>query len=269
MDIDKLFDTCQTLETTIAILVRSNANKQAEAMRLQNNIFDESQASLNQILAKEKELQYKLDLLKSRKNDIETEIKQYSDINEKLSDLVAIVQKSNPSAKEDNECRNDEMCLTIIETLDEYEQIKQEYTKTSSKVTHLNESLDRDSNEVKNLISENQELVLDLHKNDTIIRLSDQQNKYAEQQFDVIINQLPWEPLTDQYIDELRKSSVLAIKQIADSLQLQKNEILDLTDSLNHKKAKKLGVLEELYSVLNTFLQKRDEAVLITRVMEA
>lgn len=266
MTFDKLLENCQTLEKTISILIKSNANKQIELNRLQNSIFDESQASLNEIVKKESDLQQKLDSLKLKKNELDTEIKQYSDINEKLSDLVAIVQRTDSS--EDNDCKNDEMSFAITDTLDEYTRLKQDCSKAVVKVSQMIDTLDRDRTEIKDFICDKQNLIVDLHRNDANIRLFEQQNKFAEQQFDLIINQLPWEPLTDHYIVDLRRSSMQQIRDIAETLQLQKNEIEDLTESLNIKKARKLRVLEELYSELNNFIQKRDEAVLITRALE-
>jgi hypothetical protein len=268
MALDKLLDNCETLEKTISVLIKSNAAKQMEVIRLQNCVFDESQASLNEILNKENDLHQKLDDLKFKKNNLDTEIKQYSDINEKLSNIVSIVQSADQSDEEDNECKNEEMNFTINDTLEEYGRIKQEFSKINNKMLQLVESLDTDKQKVRDFIFDKQILVADLNRNDASIRLFEQQNKFSEQQFDLFINQLPWEPLTTSYLDDLKKSHVQAIRDLADTLQLQKNEIEDLTESLNLKKAKKLKVLEELYSELNDFVKKREEAVLVTRVLD-
>lgn len=268
MTFDRLIENCQALEKTISILIKSNSAKQGEIDQLQNKIFDESQASLTEILEKESSMLKKLDSIKLKKNELDITLKQYNDVNEKLSDLVAIVQKSDRSDDEDIECKNDDMSLSVAESLEEYNQLKQECSKTRATVSQLSGSLNDDQKEVKAFIVEKQGIANDLLRNDANIRLLEQQNKFAEQQFDLIINQLPWEPLPDRYIEDLEKSPVQSIKDIAVTLKLQKNEIEELTESLNAKKTKKLKVLEELYCELNNFIQKRDEAVLITRVLD-
>lgn len=268
MDLDKILDHCQTLEKTISILVRSNSNKEAEVANLQKRIIENSQASLSELLEQERQNQEQLDALKCRKSDLDTEIKQFAEINDKLSHLVSIVQKSDSTEDDDNNCKNDEIYYTITETLEDFEQMKLDHVKLSNKLDQMDSNVNQSAAEIKNLIDLNSNLIVDVQRNDCIIRLSEQQSTYVEQQFDLIINQLPWEPLTDQYIDELRNSNDQAIRDLAETLQLQKNEIEDLNESLGYKKKKKLEVLEQLHEELNTFVHKRDEAILVTRLID-
>lgn len=268
MDFDKLLDDCATLENTISILVKNNATKQAELSRMQNCIFDNSQICLDESVNKEKEFQRDLDNLKHRKNKIETEIRQFTEINEKLSELVSITQRTDSPESEGDVCKYNELYYNIIETVNDYEQNKLDYIKYVNKIERLDESFGKEGKEIKNLIKENENLVAHIHGNDSIIRLSDQQYKYAEQQFDLILNQLPWEPLTEKYINGLKKSKEQSIRDLAGVLQIQASEIEDLSEAIDRKKKKKLEVLEELHSELNVFLRKRDEAVLMANLSD-
>lgn len=247
-------------------MVKNNSKKQSELLHLQKCVIDKSQVFFNESLEQDRRNQQQLDALKQRKNELDTEIKQCSEINEKLSHLVAIVQQSDE--EEEDCCSSDEVYFTISETLEDYERMKLDYATLVDKLNQMDMNVKQNESEIKSIIDHNQELMVDVQRNDNILRLLEQQNKYAEQQFDLILNKLPWEPLTGQYIKDLRKSNKQAIRDLADTLELQTNEIQELNESLSYKKKEKLEVLEQLLGELNLFVQKRDEAILITRFIE-
>lgn len=268
MDFEKLINNCQTLEKTIAILIKSNSSKRAEIASLQNAIVERSRDSLAELLDSERKYQDQLDTLKWKKNEVETEVRQYTEINDKLSNIVMVAQKSSSDAQELNECQNEEINFENSEIYREYENIKLEYSKMISKINEMNYNLENDSNTIHGLIRKNQELVVNIKRNDTVTRISQQQGMYAEKQFDLILNQIPWEPLTEQYLGELKQSSKQAVRDISETLRMQKTEIEDLNESLRFKMRKKLQVLEALDKELNKFAQKRDEAALVSRFID-
>lgn len=260
MDVQKILTDCETLENTISVLIRDNSGKENELVQLQENVFQYTKNHLESLVEKERDLQCKLDEVITRRQNIENEIKQYTTINEKLSELVSIAQKRN------SQDIDDDALVAVVEANEEYLHVKSNYAKARDKLKDLQESATRDIRDVQILIRDNAEILVALQRNDNIIRLLEQQLKYSEQQFDLVLNELPWEPLTKQYIEELLKSPNQLIKDLAGTLQIQANELEDLNDSLNFKKKKKLEALEGLLAELSCFIQKRDEAVIVTRL---
>lgn len=256
MDLDSLLEDSSKLEKTITALIENNALKQSELCRLNTCLLDRSQYELNTISEKEKGLRTNLETLRVRKNDVEAELKQFTDINEKLSHWVSEAQKSRKD-------RNQELYVSIADTIRDYEQLTQDYRKVFSEIASLRDGHEEQIDEVRILVEQSNELVVSLRKNENMIKVLEQQNKFSEQQFDLIINQLPWEPLTNNYIEELRNADSEEIKAQAEFLQIQASEIHDLSESVNSKKQKKLEILEQLANQLNKFVQKREEATLI------
>ena len=264
MDFERLLDESEALDKTISILIEKNAVKDAQLHQLQNYVFENSQAALDETLVKERELQHTLETLRAEKSQIETEIKQFTEINEKLSECVAAAQKSE--TPEEDKCKVEDIYCGILDVINEYQTIGSEYSRINEQVLDLSENHERKTVEVKDLICSTQELIVDLQKNDGIIRLTEQQNRYAEQQFDTILGQLPWEPLALEYIETLRNHNVRAIRDLAETLKIQTSDIVDLNESIATKKEAKLKVLEELYSEIEDFNRRRDEAVLIANL---
>jgi len=262
MDVHKILTDCDTLENTISILIKDNSTKESELTSLQRDIFERTKNYLESTLDREVELQKKLDETVSKRQSIEDEIKQYASVNEKLSELVSIAQK-----RSSQQVNNDTVAI-LIEAYEDYSQLKSGFIKTFKKARDTEEGLSLDCKEVDALIRKNTEILVDLHKNDNLIRLLEQQNKYAEQEFDLILNQLPWEPLTKDYLEELKLSANRAVKDLAGTLQVQASEIEELNESLNFKKKKKLEALEGLLSELTSFIQKRDQAVVMAKLTE-
>lgn len=262
MDLQKLLEDCDTIETTISLLIKDNAFREIEVVRLQEDVFDYTKANLDSTLDKERELNDRLDEIVAKKLQIETEIKQYTSINEKLTELVAVAQKRTTQEVDD------ELELVVAEAYGDYLQIKSNFAKTKAKFHELELAAKRETNEVQALIHGNSELLVDMYRNDSLIRVLDQQNKYAEQQFDLVLNEIPWEPLTKQYLEVLLASSNQSIRDLAGFIQIQANEIDELNDSLALKKRRKLEALENLQSELVQFVQRRDEAVTVARLID-
>lgn len=261
MQFDKILDDCVALENTISFLIKNNANKQTALNNLQSHILENSQSQLNQLVDREHELWSNLENLKATKEKIGYEIKQYSDINEKLSDLVAIAQRASNEKLDVNDKFNEANLIT--DSLLESEQLIGEYLNIKNEIVISSENLEKDELDVEDLVKNGKELAINLEKNDNLIRVLEQQNKYAEEQFDLILNQLPWQPLTESYIAELLQSNEEGIRDLAGVLQVQSGEINDLNESLCYKKQQKLEILEQLADQLNLFSRKRDEAILM------
>lgn len=262
MDLDKLLVDCVSLENTVSALIRNNASKQLELKELQNRLFEQTQAESNQLVDTENKLRDELEQEKLMRDTLETDIKQYTVINEKLNELVSSAQKIN-NEKKDNFDKNNELQSFITNVLQESEQLKQEFTRAIHEVACLEDELANDSSQVRELTNEGQSLVVHLHRNENILRVLDQQNKYAEQQFDLILNQVPWEPLTRQNINELLKSTNGRIRDLAAVLDVQTSDMYDLNESLKAKKRKKLEILEQLADQLNDFMKRRSQAILM------
>jgi len=262
INVNKLLDDCVSLENTISILIKDNASKRLELNSLQTTILNSSQSGLDQLVDHENVLRNDQALLKSKKDGLDINIKQLTDVNEKLNELVSVSQKAN-NGKKDTNNKFDEVYMNIAETIREYEDLRLEYIKAGSEIAMVQEDLEKDAREVSDVVNKCIDLVTNLDRNDNIIRMLDQQNKYAEQQFDLILNQLPWEPLTDNYIEGLCNSKDESIRTLARLLQMQTSEIDDLNESLTTKKQRKLDILEHLANQLNNFVKRREEAILM------
>lgn len=262
MDFDKILDDCVTLENTITVLIKNNANQEAKLAGLQTLFLEEIQVDIHQLVEREHELNKNLDILKLTKEEYESDIKQFTEINGRLAELVVSAQKFK-NEKVSNEDKLNDTYLDIAAIIQEYEQLKIDFVKLAEDISLLNEGLERDADAVKQLVKHGRELVINLHKNDNAIRVLDQQNKFAEQQFDLILNQLPWEPLNDSYLDSLCRTDDTNIRELASAIKIQTDEINELNDSLTAKKRRKLTILEQLASQLNEFVRKRSESLLM------
>lgn len=260
MSFDKLLDNCINLENAISALIDTNASKESELSCLQTSYLEYTQADLDQLAERELALRNDLEGSRSKKEELESDIKHLTDINEKLSEWVSNAQKTN-NDKSCLEDKNQEVYMLLIETMQDYEQIKSDYQRVYVELTQLIDGIQVDTSEVKELVKVCNELVVGLHRNDKIIKVLDQQNRHGEQQFDLILQQLPWEPLTD--INDLRKHNDEAIRNLAEVLQVQANEINELKESLDSKKQRKLEILEQLANQLNHFVNRREEAILM------
>lgn len=264
MDFDRLMDDCATLEKTISGLIKSNSCKQSELRQLQSDILASCEFELGEVVNRESELKTELESLKYKKEDLDAKVKQYANINEKLQEVVATAQQtSNRHNELSLPDKYNETYVIVSESIQDFEQLNQEYIRLCGEIVNLETSLQEAMNQMKAVVADNKELVINLHKNDDIIRLLFQQNKFSEQQFDIILSQLPWEPLPEQYMEELQNSSNETIRQLATVFQLQTSEINDLNESLRQKKLKKLEILEQLSKQLDCFVRKREAAILM------
>lgn len=260
MDIVEILSECEKVEKTISLLIRENSVKETELNGLQENVFEFTKVGLEDTLHKECQLQAQLNDVVTKRQDIENEIKQFANINEKLTELVTTAQKRN------NQDINEETLVALVEAQEDYSHVKTSFDRAKSKLKELEDGLIQDTQEVQKLIHDNIEQLVSLGHNDNMIRLLEQQNRYSERQFDMILEEIPWEPITKQCLDELLSSPVQAIKDVATTLQVQTNEMEDLNESLRCKKRKKLATLEHLLQELGNFIKKRDEAFLVARL---
>lgn len=260
MEFDKLLENCSTIENSLMVLFKTNAAYKKKLNILQGKICETTQVDLAKTVDRELELRTTLENLRHSKNELDTSIKQYSSVNGKLSDLVSKVQKANNS-RNDDDSRQIELYARTSFVIQEYETSKLEFVRLYSSFEILLDSLQKDSNEIENLVKTANDLVVNLCTNDSFIRVLEQQNKYAEKQFDLILNQLPWEPLTKQCLEELRKTDNKIIRDVVDLIEVQSNEIEELTDSLNGKKKRKLELLKQLAEQLSNFVARRGEAI--------
>lgn len=260
MDFDKLVDDCTNVENSITLLIKTNTSRSIELSEIRAKLIQTTQTDLDQLVERELELRTTLEDLRIKKSDLETNIKQFASVNEKLSDLVTTIQTIN-NDKTNSDNQQKDLILQISSTIQDFEAHRLDCSKLSQEFVSLCGSLDKDAIEVDKSVEIAGKLVASLHKNDRIIRVIDQQNKYAEQQFDLILNQLPWKPLTKQCIEDLRLSNNKSIRDIADSLEIQSNEIEELNESLNCKKRRKIELLEQLANQLNSFVARRGEAI--------
>lgn len=252
MDSDQLLDKCVALENTIFSVIKNNARKQNELSRLQTNILNDVQVESEALDDYEHELRNQLQILKTNKEELDTEIKLYGEINDRLDEIVVATQRTAQEKRD--------FYYSFKEESEEYEQIKANHLVMLNGFSVLKE---KDTQKFKEYLNESRSLVIDLHKNDQIIRVLEKQNKYAEQQFDFILNELPWEPLSDIYFKELHNFENDSIRNLADVLEIQTTEINELNESLNSKKERKLEILEQLAHHLDLFVRKRESAVLI------
>lgn len=263
MEFDKLLEDCANAENAISLLIKANANKSIELNDNRAKLIETTQVDLDQLVERELEFRTTLEELRTRKAELESNIKKFTIVNEKLSDLVTTIQKTN-NDKTNHDNQQKDLIIQTSNVIQEFEAYKLDFTKINREFISLCENLERDAVEVEKYVSFATGLVANLHKNDSIIRLLDQQNKFSEQQFDLILNQLPWEPLTKQCIDDLRHSSNKYIQDVANSLEIQSSEIEELNESLNSKKRRKLELLEQLANQLNSFVARRGEAISVT-----
>lgn len=263
MEFDKLLEDCANAENAISLLIKANANKSIELNNNRAKLIETTQVDLDQLVERELEFRTTLEELRTRKAELESNIKQFTIVNEKLSDLVTTIQKTN-NDKTNHDNQQKDLIIQTSNVIQEFEAYKLDFTKINREFISLCENLERDAVEVEKYVSFATGLVANLHKSDSIIRLLDQQNKFSEQQFDLILNQLPWEPLTKQCIDDLRHSSNKYIQDVANSLEIQSSEIEELNESLNSKKRRKLELLEQLANQLNSFVARRGEAISVT-----
>lgn len=261
MSLDKLIDDCSTLENTVAILIKANAAKLQELNKLHSLILDTTQSNLDNSINTECELLQQLDSLRAKRDSLEIEIKQFTHTNSILAELVNLARKTE--SDDDILCRFGDTYVGIAECINEFEKIRIDSQRFNDKIDELGSTIVEETNELRELIKDSQILNVELHKNDNILRVLTSQNKFLEQQFDLILNQLPWEPLADSYIEKLRQYSNRNIRELADVLQIQANEIVYLNDTLDAKKSVKLKVLEDFAKELEEFAKKREEAALV------
>lgn len=263
MGIDKLIDDCATLENTVSILIKANGEKLQELNRLHSLILETAQKDLDALIETERSLLQELENLRAKRDHYELEIKQFTNTNSRLADLVALARRTENEQDEDVLARFAETYVGVAECINEFEQITYDVSKYNERIGELNNDIVGDTNEVKKLVEESQMLNVNLHKNDNTLRVLDRQNKYSEQQFDLILHQIPWEPLTDTYIESLRQSNNKSIRDLAEVLHIQANEIVYLNDTLIARKSVKLKTLEEFAKKLEEFAKRREEASLV------
>lgn len=256
MNVNKILEDCAALESVIFSLINRNSYKYSQLNQLQDNIVENSKLNLDQLVEYESKLREELDGLKLQKLYLDNDNNYLAHVNEKLNELVTITNNT-----EGNHEFDDANYVNILDTIQEYEQIKSELSDLTKDISHLLDGADTELAEVENLVKTNNILAVNLYKNESSIRVLNQQNKLAEGQFDIILNQIPWEPITEDRLAELRGSKDARIRDIADCVEIQTLDIKDLNDSLVDKKMKKLEMLSRMACELDNLVRKRDEAL--------
>lgn len=265
MDFDELLDNCQNLEKTIQMLIKSNAYKQSNVNRLQAEMLKSYKSQQKELAELEQKFQIELYKIKAKSEKLELEIKQVNIVNEELREVVNRAQQATHT-KPDGSKKSNETYQFMAEVIENLEKIRADYNGVLDFIRSKEAYLPEDSLKAKETLDDSKSLVIELHKNEHLIRLLEKQGKFAEQQFDLILSQIPWEPLTTSYIKQLRESSNEDVRNMADNLALQVSEIEDLEESQVAKKNKKLEILKDLTDQLDLFVRKRSEAILSSSV---
>lgn len=261
MNLGKISEDCAALESIIFALISENTCKHTQLNRLQDNVIESSRKNVDQLVDYESKLKDELDNLRLQKLSLDNDNRHLTSLNEKLNELVTIANSTSCL----DDAVNNGIYLNIYETIQEYEKIRDKTYNIHRDLTDLLRSMNIEINGVDNLVSSNKALAVSLHKNQNSLRILAQQNKFSERQFDLILSQLPWEPMTDERIAELHQSDRADIRDLAVCLQLQTSEIKELNESLTQKKFRKLEILNRLASELKNFSAKRDEVTLLSR----
>lgn len=259
MELDKLIDDCSAIEHTVSVLTKSNAKKQVELEALQESVLESTKQRLDQLVDREEEIRKDLECLRSKRQDVEVEVKSLSSINEKLTKLVASLQENTG----DDSMQVDQSQLNMASSIQDYEQLKADFKHISENYKTLIGESDINDSEVKELRQKQVSLACSIFLNYNYLRILTNVNGYAEEQFDLILSELPWEPLSSSYIEDLRRSNNERIRNLAETLVIQTSEISDLVDSLDQRKSRKLKVLDELCKELDDLLRNREQAMLM------
>lgn len=253
MNLGKILEDCAALESLTLSLIANNSLKCSQLSEYQDNLIEKSNQKLEQIVDYECKLQEEYEDQLTQLKDLENEIKHFSSINEKLNELLAII-----NGNRGGDTINHSTYSNILNTIQDYEQIRSESCSMISGLTEIMESYKSEMEEAQSFVQREKSLAVGVRKNMESIKILDKQNKFAESQFDLILNQLPWEPISESKILELRESSDPRIRDIVDCIDIQTAEINDLHESIRFKKERKLEVLTRLAYELNNFIRKRD-----------
>lgn len=258
MDLDKLIDDCSAIEHTVSVLTKSNARKQVELEGLQESVLRTIKQKLDQISDREEEIRADLDSLRSQRQDVETEVKGLSLVNERLTNLVSLLQDSTNIAEQ-----VDDSHLNMAASIQDFEHLKSNFIQIQENFKLLNNPEETSKLSIEKLKERQVALACAIFSNYNHLRVLTNVNGYAEEQFDLILSELPWEPLSSSYIETLRNSKSERISNVAEALLIQTSEINDLVVSLSEKKNRKLRVLEELFKELDSLLKSREQAMLM------
>lgn len=250
--INKVIEDCNTLESVILALANNVSTRHRDLFKLQDHSIDSGKRHLNTLLKREKELEDQLQALKLDKNKLDNKNNSITSLNDQISTILTII--NSPSDDRDH---NQEFYVKISEHIQELDHLKNNLIQICQEVETLKEGLLQVISDVHSEVAQNIYLSIQLHKKKNIIRILTQQNKSAEEQFDVILNQLPWEALTDEQIAQLRHVNPPQLKAVVDAVQLQTIEIRSLNKSIIDKKERKLEILSNFVVQLDNFMNER------------
>lgn len=259
-NINKVIEDCTTLETVILALANNVATRHKDLLRVQEDSINLGTNHLNTLLKREKELENQLENLKLEKNQLDEENKNVTCVNEEINEILTILNKP-----QDDHRYNVDMYVKMWDQIQEYEYLKNNLDQLHREVKELIVDLTKVISDVKSDVAQNVDLAVQLHKKKSLIRILSQQNKSAEEQFDLILNQLPWEPLTDEKLTQLTQLNHPELRAVADTVQLQTTEIKSLNKSIVEKKERKLEILSCFAIQLDNFLKERHEVTSLHR----
>lgn len=249
---NKVIEDCNTLETVITALANNVSTRHKDLFNLHKVSVNSGKQHLDSLLKREKELEAQLKSLKLEKNKLEENNRSITSLNEEINKILIIV-----NSPPDDDHPNLDFYVKTWEHIQEFEILKNNLDQLSREVHILQDELLQVISDVRFGVAENVELSVQLHKKKSLIKILSQQNKSAEEQFDLILNQLPWEPLTDDKMIQLRHLNHPQLKAVADAVQLQTTEIRALNKSIVDKKERKLEILSNFAIQLDYFLKER------------
>lgn len=260
MDLGKLLDDCSTLENIITTFINSNANKQAKLDAYKAHVFSISKSCIDKVACMETQLEAELEALNLKIADTYAVIDQYENSNGTLNQFVT---KASASANDALDSADVEVYHSIHDSAQAFEAANTSYAEVENMLSKID--AEKQGKELDALVDKAQKLRRDVERNSDTLQLIEQQNKYAEQEFDLILNQLPWQPMSQDRLDKICQSSDQSVRNHGDYIQIQSDQIRKLNESLVNQKEHKLKALEQLASQTDAFIRQREEALMVNR----
>lgn len=262
MELESLIDHCNAIENTVTVLIKANSGKQSDLEHVHDAILQQAKDMLDRFVEREEAIRVDLDKLKLERQDIETEVKALTDVNERLTQLVSLLQESSEVTITGN---SNNAYASISSTILDFEHLRGEMSNIRENYSLLQDDNDCLKHDISEIKSRHKSLANSIELNYNTLRITEGLNQLAEKQFDLILSEVPWEPISVKCISDLRDSNNEAIKNYAESLIIQTQEINNLVETIGEKKNRKLRLLEELYEELDTLLKNREQSVLMSK----
>lgn len=255
MNIKKIFDNCSRLENTLLYVVKHNGSKKLEVNKLREKLIFSCDANKFGIDI-ETRTSEDLKKLTAKKDELEDEIKQYDEVNKRISSLLE-ENKTNGAEQEE---KIDQVYVEIMSDINEYEKTVEEFDSFKKANLDLREACEKHKTDIQSVGNLIQSMNFRLSTDEKMTILADKQRQISEKQFDVVLDNIPWEPLEEEHMEVLRNADSERLRNLALVVQMQTDESKQLRESLDVKIKRKLNILEQLVSHLSDFARARDEA---------